>query len=511
MRRIYLFLLLLVLLVACRSGSAVEPTPFPTPGPTGTVASGQPVVLTVTELMAAPGLYRDVAVQLTGLLRKQPVIICDSEVHTSPAGWGLAEEGVLAAAGGFEQQVRSLLPGDLLMTVEGRWRRWEGLVGCGKEAQQREVWYLAVDRILSPSPLTQVTLTPQLGVGGGDGGTEVAGVPLTIEPLPTEETETLLTPDLEFTPEAPISTEPGEGYPLPTEDLGQIPTPTFPLDVTPSLATPATPSAGGTPTPTGSPSGTAGTPTGTLTPGTPGTPTPTVTGTPPTPTPTATGGSGGQVVNKGNLLEIMIDDFMTTTLAAGAVDSWDFDLFEDEEMYLYVVAPSPADLVVTVMDGDQVIVNRQNNAAPGSPEFINNPSLSGEGTYQVLVSEVGGAATEYGIAAYTDSEFPIIVAGVLTSGSPRSAVQLPLEGVHLWFFMATAGDDLTVHIDPVENLDPAADLYGPEAEYLEAIDDGFDGEEELFEITLTSTGLHALRIVEIASEILTYDVEITLE
>jgi len=514
MRRITLLLWLLPLLVACRSGSAAGPTPFPTAGPTLTVASGQPVVLSVTELMAAPGLYRDVEIQLTGLLRKQPVIICDSELHASPAGWGLTEEGagasLLAAAGGFEQQVRSLLPGDLLMTVEGRWRRWEGLIGCGKTARQQEVWYLAVDRILSPSPLTQVTLTPQLGVGGGDGGTEVAGVPLTIEPLPTEETSAFPTPDLEFTPEGPSPTEPSEGYPVPTEELGSIPTPTLPAGLIPTIETDMTPEGEGTPTPTptGSPSGTAGTLTGTIT---PGTPTPTVTGTPPTPTPTATGGAGGQVVDKGNLFEILIDDFMTSTLAAGTTDSWDYDLFEDEEMYLYVIAPGPADLVVTVMNGNQVVVNRQNNAPAGAPEFINNPSLPGDGTYQVLVSEVGGASTEYGIAAYTDPDSPIIIAGVLTSGSPRSAVQLPVEGVHFWFFMASAGDDLTVRIDPVENLDPAADLYGPEAEYLEAIDDGFDGEEELFEVTLETTGLHALRIVEIASELLTYDVEITLE
>lgn len=509
MRRIYLLLLLLPLLAACRSGGAAVPTPFPTAGPTVTVAGGGPVVLTVTELMAAPGLYRDVQVQLTGLLRKQPVIICDAELHASPAGWGLAEAGagasLMAAAGGFEQQVRSLLPGDLLMTVEGRWRRWEGLVGCGKAARQQEVWYLAVDRILSPSPLTQVTLTPSGAVAGG---TEVAGVPLTIEPLPTEETAVTgeaSTPDLSFTPESPPPTEPPEGYPIATEELGPIATPTLPAGITPTLSAGTTSPVTGTPTPTGTLSGTPAVT------DTPGTPTPTVTGTPPTPTATATGGTGGQVVDKGNLFELLFDDFMTSALAAGTTDSWDIDLFEDEDMYLYVVAPGPADLVVTVMNGSEVVINRQNNAPAGSPEFINNPSLPGEGTYQVLVSEVGGTATEYGIAIYTDPEFPVIIAGVLTSGSQRNAVQLPVEGVHIWFFMASAGDDLTVHIDPLENLDPATDLYGPGAEYLESIDEGFDGEEELFEMTLEATGLHALRIIEIASEVLTYDVEITLE
>lgn len=514
MRRITLLLWLLPLLVACRSGGAAAPTPFPTAGPTLTVASGQPVVLSVTELMAAPGLYRDVAIQLTGLLRKQPVIICDSELHASPASWGLTEEGagasLLAAAGGFEQQVRSLLPGDLLMTVEGRWRRWEGLVGCGKAAQQREVWYLAVDRILSPSPLTQVTLTPQLG-GGEDGGTEVAGVPLTIEPLPTEETSAFPTTDLEFTPEGPPPTEPAGGYPIPTEELGLIPTPTLPAGLPPTLETDTTPSAGGTPTPTGSPSGPAGTPTGTITPGTPGTPTPTVTGTPPTPTPTATGGAGGQIVDKGNIWDALGEYMTTSNLAAGTVDRWEIDISEDENMYVYVIAPNPVDLVVSVMNGDQVIVNRQNTAGPGLPEFIDAPTLPGEGSYQLLVSAEGGLAAEYAITAYTDPEFPLIFVGVITSGSPRSAVQLPVDATHFWFFVASAGDDLTVRMDPVENLDVAGDLYGPGGENIATIDEGSEGEEEFFETTLETTGLHAISVFEYSSEPMTYDIEITLE
>lgn len=510
MRRIYLLLLLLPLLAACRAGGAVAPTPFPTAGPTVTIAGDGPVMLSVTELMAAPGLYRDVKVQLTGLLRKQPVIICDSELHASPAGWGLAEEGagasLMAAAGGYEEQVRSLLPGDLLMTVEGRWRRWEGLVGCGKQAQQREVWYLAVDRIISPSPLTQVTLTPS-GVAGS--GTEVAGVPLTIEPLPTEETAASPTPDLEFTPEAPSPTEPGDSYPIATEELGTLPTPTLPIGITPTLSA-ETPSVVGTPTPTGTLSGTAGTPTIT---GTPGTPTPTVTGTPPTPTPTGTGGAGGQIVDKGNLWDVLSDGLTSSSLAAGTVDRWEMDIFteDDEEMYLYVVAPGPVDLVVSVMDGDQPIVNRQNNAGPGSPEFINAPPLPGDGVYQILISAEGGVATEYGITAYTDPEFPIIIPGFLTSASLRSAVQLPEEATHVWFFMASAGDNLTGRVDPVEDLDPGIDLYGPGGEYIESFDEGGNGEEELFETALEATGLHALYLFEYGAEQMTYDLEITIE
>jgi hypothetical protein len=454
--------------------------------------------------MAAPGVYRDAVVQVSGQLRKQPVIVCDSDLRASPASWGLAEEGVVALAGGFDDQVRSLLPGDLQMTAEGRWRLWQGLVGCGKQAQRQDVWYLDVNRILSPSPLTQVTLTP----GSGISVTAVAEV----SPVGTLVVEGLETPTVEFDtpPEEPPPTELPDSYPAATDEppLGGIPLPTPAGSATLPATTPL---ASGTPTPPGTP-GLSGTPTATTT-GTPATSTPTVTGTPATPTPTSTGGAPGQIVSKGSFFDQMNDDFMTARLEAGRVDSWDFELSDEDNLYVYVIAPSPADIILSVVKDGQAIVNQQNSAPAGSPEFINGPTLQGEGTYQVHVAASGGSATEYGIAAYTDPEFPVIIAGFLTPGSPRSAVQLPELAIHLWFFPGSAGQNVTVRLDPVEELDIGADVYGPGAEYLDTADDGFEGDTEDYPLTepLTETGLHALRVYEASGEPMTYDVQVTAQ
>ncbi|HMT19928.1 MAG TPA: hypothetical protein PKE20_01560, partial [Promineifilum sp.] len=238
---------LLILLTACGGRNATSPTPFPTTGPQATTLGNAPVPLTVAELMAAPGLYRDAVIQLTGRLRKQPLIVCDSELHPSPGGWGLAEEGVLALAGGFEQQVRSLLPDDLTMSVEGRWRLWEGLVGCGKQAVRQELWYLEVGRILSPSPITQVTLTP---------GGEVAISAITNTPssdnLGSTVPEAPPTPNPQETPLAPEPTEALGGYPGGIEEMpgGQPPTPIGQATASTSVGatTAATPGLATTPT-----------------------------------------------------------------------------------------------------------------------------------------------------------------------------------------------------------------------------------------------------------------------
>jgi hypothetical protein len=462
------------------------------------------VNLTITELMAAPGLYQDAVVQITGRLRKQPVVVCDSELHASPAGWGLAEEGVLALAGGYEDQVRSLLPGDLTMSIEGRWRRWSGLVGCGKQAQQQEVWFVDVSRILSPSPLTQVTLTP---------GSEVAIAEITAAPT----TEFLITPEgsletpiaEEATPELPEEIEPPQEYPgqdEPTPPGSLLPTPTRPLGQTPTLGA-TTPLTNTATTPTISTSGTATA--GTVT-GTPGTPTPTVTGTPPTPTATTTGG-GGQVVARGNLTEELGGDFMITSLAAGTIDSWEFDVFEDESIHFQVIAPLPADIVLSILQNGQPIVNRQNNSPAGSAEFINNPSIPGEGLYEIQISVNGGAATDYAIGYYTDPEFPVVFPGILVSGTPRSAVQQAELAWHYWFFIGDSGDSMRVRIVPSGSADVGLYLYDEVGDEVDYMDDNGEGQEEIMETTLPSSGFFALAVEEINGFQFTYDLEFTLQ
>jgi hypothetical protein len=169
-----------------------NPTPFPTPESTVTIASQEPVEVTVSELATNPGLYEGATLRVTGRYRRQPLLVCDADPHPSPATWGLAEEGLTALASGMDQQLRSLLPEDLTMTAEGRWRRWQGLVGCGKSAQAQDFYYLEVGRVLSPSPLTSITLTP----GPGQEATEIVQIPPPITPTLT------LTPTLSVTEEA---------------------------------------------------------------------------------------------------------------------------------------------------------------------------------------------------------------------------------------------------------------------------------------------------------------------
>jgi len=492
MRRfVWLLLSLLLLLAACRGRAGGAPTPFPTAAATPSPTASGPIALTVTELAAAPGLYLDALVQVTGAFRKQPLLVCEAEPFRSPATWGLGEEGLLVLAGGYDQQVRDLLPEGLLMTAEGRWQRWEGLVGCGKSAVNREVWYLNVGRILSPSPLTQVTLTP------GGPGTAVAEVP-TLEgepPLAPTEDFSFPTPLPEENP-TEEATFPVDDFPAPTAELlPTLPSTTLESELPTASVTVALSGTPGTPT--------TGTPTIT---GTPPTATPTVTGTPPTATPTTPSGPG-QIITKGSW-DDFYEGFVVTTLAAGTTDRWDQEVFEGESYTIYVIAAQPADIVVSLLREDQTIINRQNTAAPGVPEIIDPTNITGAGNFQIHVATASGVAADYAILSGTDEEFPTSIAGYITLGTPRTGVQMPEGASHYWFFTATAGDQVTIVLDPT-NGDFYFDLYDADGESIDSMDDGGEGETETLTATLAASGLYAISLAEIDGIATTYTLSVT--
>ena len=53
------------------------------------------------------------------------------------------------------------------------------------------------------------------------------------------------------------------------------------------------------------------------------------------------------------------------------------------------------------------------------------------------------------------------------------------------------------------------ELYGPDGNYLDEFDDGFDNEADTVEWTVETTGLHAIIIYEWDSSAITYDLTMT--
>lgn len=501
-RRIVPLLMLLIISVAsCRQGQEAEPTPFPPTQPAAAVLPAGVIPLTLSELAAAPGLYHNAQLQLTGQLQKQPLLVCDDERYLPPASWGLADSGVLALAGGQDDQVRTLLPDGLAMTIEGRWRRWQGPVGCGKEAQTREVWYLEVSRILDPSPLTLITLTPQ------------ALAQVESEPTAAEGDSELLSAETTPVPTVEAPTPEAELNSLSTQTAI---TPTQTAELTPTLAITATATVSNgaviTSTPTLAPGTTPAatiqaTTTATVTP-TPGPGTPTNTPEP-TPSPTATASSAADVV-KGDLFDLD-EEYATTTLGANRTDAWTFDYFEGDELAIQAIAPLPADLVLSLQFDGETIIDRQDNAPAGQAEVLSNIDFDEEGQYTVLVHSENGVATDYAIMLFFEDDIPITFNGFVEVGTPRSNVNLPEEVIHYWFFIGTSGSTRNITLVPSNQGDPILDIFAPGAEYIDTIDSGFEGETEDQDIQITSSGIWGIRISELDLLEMNYDLTLSAQ
>ncbi len=221
---------------------------LPTYTPLAEEIAGEPVLLTFTELNADPAAFRDRRVQVSGDFASVEAPACMP--YAGPAiHWSLVAEELQLNAIGFEN-VLSLLSEGTPMTVSGIWRLYQGPVGCGKEPDDGNVWYLAVDQIIEPNPL----------FGAGDVAlTVMAGSPLpTLSPLDLSTVTPGATPTLSPTAGAPgtVVVTPTTGLPtavLPTPTLGGTPTTLITPSPTATQSTPGTPTVTGTPTPTGTP------------------------------------------------------------------------------------------------------------------------------------------------------------------------------------------------------------------------------------------------------------------
>lgn len=252
----------LLILAACQASGEFGPTR----DNGGEEIRNVPVEVTHAQLANAPEMFLNQPVQITGSFTPPTVAKCDRQQRGPYLRWGLLSDDWRLDVEGY-QEVVHYLPDDLMMTVTGYFRRYEGQVGCGKDADIDKIWYLEISHIIAPNPLP---LSADV----------VATVIITPAPTDIIDDDTTSEPTVTSVPQiTPTATLPIDPTPtLPFIVITETPLPTGVPSLTPTI----------TPTPTDTT-----TPAPTLTPTQTGTPTITPTGTLPTATPVPTNTPGG--------------------------------------------------------------------------------------------------------------------------------------------------------------------------------------------------------------------------
>ncbi len=489
---------LLLMMVACggASNSAETPTPFPSNDLVVRALPGEPIPVSLDYLADNPTYFEGATLQLSGTFNRLPRLVCDNNPQRPPYSWGISNDNVMAQAGGMDESVRTLLPDGLMVTVEGTWLRWEGPVGCGKDAPVKQAWYLAVSRVLEPSPLVRITLTPD-GAAPSDGGdNQPSPTPAGLEPMPVETIPSAETP----TPEPTI--EPTATF-LATQPPANTPTATAETDAT--LA----PTATTTPDPSASPSNT---PTITPTSGPSPTPDPNATPTPIL-TATPTGNGGNPIDDAEDQGSVEMRDLAVESLSGGETHAWDIENNDGASSYSISIAPSSrtADIVFSLYtsDGDPITENA-NLAGPGSVEYATEIAVDPDDDHVLLVRTQAGTETDYAVMVQdSDDSFVITFEGRLTAGETESGT-LGDENDHFWFFNGTSGSAVTITVNPTTNSDVYMELYDPDGVKLTEVDSEDAGSAETLDsYTLPDSGLFGIRIGEFDFEAMAYTIQLT--
>ena len=493
-----LALLLELMLAGCRPesiDSEQTPTPFSQQIPAQRVTTAAPIPISLEHLAANPDFYIGATLQLTGQFKRLPILACEAEAFPSPATWGLEADGYFANATGLDSQLRNLLNEGQVITVQGRWLKHDGLVGCEGNLQEEAVWYLSTDRVIDPYPLLR---------------SEPAAAAIAQQPTPEND---LPAPTIE----QPLE-QPDQATAVVVEtsdtDLTSVPTLTsFPAEATPVLTatntiTPFAPATAesGLPTPTQfasqtpltTPNGTpTATPNGSPTASTQATPTLALSATP----------SGSSPVEKG---ELGVEDLTLDILGAGATDSWNLDLLAGDAITITVAPATTADIVLSILDSNgSILVDNQNTASAGEVETVRNLQIADAGIHRVLIKTAQGLATDYAIMFMDANSYSFIFRGRLVEGTTRNE-SLAADNDHFWFYDAEGGESISFTITPDSTGDPYIELYDPDGARMLTIDDTGEGEPETLDsYTLLDPGIYAIRVAEFDFRPMSYQIRLT--
>ena len=472
-RKFLLFTLFLgFLLSACRStGAKSEPTPtaFPQEIPSLRITTTAPIPISLDYLAANPDFYVGATLHLTGQFRRLPVLACEGKSYPSPATWGLEADDSFASASGMDAQLRSLLDEEQLITVEGRWLKYEGPVGCGTNLQDQTIWYLSSDRVLDPHPLVRSLVTP---IGEAPLPSATAELPVaTIEPA-EQATMTAPAPPATTATAVPSFTPVlAATAPVITATASITPIPSATVEANGSLS----------PTPDGSA-------TVTVTPGASATP-------------------SGASVDKGNLDP---EDLTISTLGAGTTDRWQLNLSAGDAITITVAPGSTADIVLSVLDSAEVsLVSEQNLAAAGAVETVTNLNITDPGIHDLLIRTEQATQTDYALMFMDADSYSFIFLGTLPKNTTRSDA-LAADNDHFWFFNAQSGESVSFSITPENGKDPYIELYDPGGARMLTIDDGDVGEVESVEsYTMQDSGMYGIRVGELGFLPMSYQIVLT--
>jgi len=187
---------------------------------------------------------------------------------------------------------------------------------------------------------------------------------------------------------------------------------------------------------------------------------------------------------------------VSATLEPAVNDLWTFTAAANQYVTLSLAPAEPQlDPALTLLGPDRQIIARVDNGFAGVTESVTDLLLLQPGVYIVEVSDFYRTPGRYDLSLALSAQPQYSGGGPIAFGQTLQG-QLPAGGQHYWVFPATAGQRVSVVIEPgVTTFDAVLDLYGPDGQRLVALDEGFSGDPEVLSgFALPTTGEYAVLV-----------------
>jgi hypothetical protein len=422
-------------------------------------ANGASTEATIAALVANPSAFKGRLLQVEGLFKSAPELICPDKRFGAPASWALADGQDSVAAGGLESLAAALPDGQITLVVEGAWRSWPIPANCRQEGDPTELYYLEVAQVISPNPIALApgdnANSPVVQLNADNG--------LADQPLPAaSQPETIPTatamPGPEVTP-LPTTISPA-GQPLATTGSGET-------GAYPGPVPPPTPNPGAYPGPAGQT---------------------------PEPEEQATEPAGEEPLERDLLSPGSLE---TGSLAAGISEQWRYVSIAPQTIEVQIMPDARLDLIATVLDQNGQVLQTNTTTAPGEIVTLPAVNLREAGEFTILLTTLDDGAGNYAILLSDEETYDFTFQENLMDGVAQAGMLQP-DSDHFYFFSGSAGDVVDLTVSPLEEADLFLRLFDPSGKALFTFhDENPAGQAESFSgYRLPEAGLYSLLIGE---------------
>lgn len=156
------------------------------------------------------------------------------------------------------------------------------------------------------------------------------------------------------------------------------------------------------------------------------------------------------------------------------------------------------DLVLTIIDPAGQTVSRIDRGYAGDMETAVDLLLTDTGLYLIEVSEFFSEAGRYTLDLSL-SPSPLYSGGGRIQAGQSIQSNLPANGQHYWTFSGSAGDLISIVLQPDARFDAILNLYGPDGRQLVVLDEGFSGDAEILSgLQLPADGEYTIMVLSFA-------------